>query len=965
MSLAVHSFLSHLRTGLGAAVHSDAGSAPVRRTVTVGVEVNDDPALGATTSLELFGPVDALGFDAGLVVRTDPAAGAVDVEPNYLPAIEFDPPDLPWRFSPLAAEQGRVLPWIALVVLAEGEFGRAPGTAGRPAAITVNDPGGTLPPAGQRWAWAHVQVALRIDSGDAGAVAVATQAAEPARVVSRLLCPRRLLPVTRYHAFVVPAFDAGRLAALGEDPGSDGAAPAWRADSPPGLALPVFHEWSFRTGHGGDFESLVERLLPRRLDDRVGTRPMRVGPQPYSVPALTEPVPLDSALRHVSAGPPPMPDQAAFRARLVQVLDAPADLAAGTAGGQRALAPPIYGMWPARRSRIGGGSPPWLTELNLDPRRRAQAGLGAEVIRITQDDLMAEAWRQVGDVERANEALRRAQLGRAASTRLWQRALVSAPAGALATLTRQVQPRVLAGGSTVSATIATARLPNAAVAPAMRRITAPRGVIARRLGLSADHELPRRLNAGELAAAGPPPARPPGMIHLGDSGLGPVRDLPVFELADGVLRRAVDVEIQQERERGPLGPITPIEPHGPLTPIEPHGPLGPIGPVEPHGGVIGPADPDGTSGEGPRAFQALRIAATALASRVELVAAPVVAAQPADLDAIREDLLTALDPATSIVRRVLGTILQTRPMRPPTAPPEQDPIEPIMAAPTFPAPMYAPLRDLTPEHLLAGLEHVPVDTLALVRTNRPYVEAYLAGLNHEMSRELLWRGYPTDQRGTYFQRFFDAPAPDITQQHTWAPDSELGDHEGAPAGVDEPLVLLVRGELLRRYPTAVIYAVAARWDPVEGRRELDEAQILTPLFRGTLPADVTFVGFDLTPERARGTTDPTGEQGWFFVISEQPTEPRFGFDDAGAAETTAPARWNDLSWGHFAADDAALAALTVLDLDADPPHWPWSFDGTGTPPVRWRHTAADTAVATLQQPVRVAVHASRMLPGGS
>ena len=31
----------------------------------------------------------------------------------------------------------------------------------------------------------------------------------------------------------------------------------------------------------------------------------------------------------------------------------------------------------------------------------------------------------------------------------------------------------------------------------------------------------------------------------------------------------------------------------------------------------------------------------------------------------------------------------------------------------------------------------------------------MAGLNHEMARELLWRGYPTDQRGTVFRRFWD------------------------------------------------------------------------------------------------------------------------------------------------------------------------------------------------------------------
>ena len=31
----------------------------------------------------------------------------------------------------------------------------------------------------------------------------------------------------------------------------------------------------------------------------------------------------------------------------------------------------------------------------------------------------------------------------------------------------------------------------------------------------------------------------------------------------------------------------------------------------------------------------------------------------------------------------------------------------------------------------------------------------MVGLNHEMARELLWREYPTDQRGSYFRQFWD------------------------------------------------------------------------------------------------------------------------------------------------------------------------------------------------------------------
>ena len=136
--------------------------------------------------------------------------------------------------------------------------------------------------------------------------------------------------------------------------------------------------------------------------------------------------------------------------------------------------------------------------------------------------------------------------------------------------------------------------------------------------------------------------------------------------------------------------------------------------------------------------------------------------------------------------------------------------------------MYGPSATSRPSTSFPASSTCRPRRFALVRTNQAAIEAYLVGLNHEMSRELLWRGYPTDQRGSYFRRFFDAADDDITAVHTWAPTSALGDHGARPATVEEPLVLLVRGELLRRYPTAVIYAMKAMWDPVMGRREFDE-----------------------------------------------------------------------------------------------------------------------------------------------
>jgi hypothetical protein len=118
----------------------------------------------------------------------------------------------------------------------------------------------------------------------------------------------------------------------------------------------------------------------------------------------------------------------------------------------------------------------------------------------------------------------------------------------------------------------------------------------------------------------------------------------------------------------------------------------------------------------------------------------------------------------------------------------------------------------------------------------------MVGLNTEMGRELLWRGFPTDQRGSYFRQFWDGVQPDIEPIDRWG-SNPLGANLLGP-GPDENIVLLIRGDLLSRYPNAVIYAAEAI-KGIDGRREPGPKEKY-PIFRGTLQPDVTFLGFDLT-----------------------------------------------------------------------------------------------------------------------
>jgi hypothetical protein len=334
---------------------------------------------------------------------------------------------------------------------------------------------------------------------------------------------------------------------------------------------------------------------------------------------------------------------------------------------------------------------------------------------------------------------------------------------------------------------------------------------------------------------------------------------------------------------------------------------------------------------------------------------------------MRQKVVTALEPKVTVVA---GLRDRLRLPRKHVKQPSEDPAEQVMVAPEFPQPMYAPLAAISQDWLLPGLADILPNTVTTALTNPPFIEAYMIGLNHEMARELQWNEYPTDMRGTYFRQFWDSAgamtAPgdelDITRITEWTRPSALGTHpvrQPPPGGAH--LVLLVRGEVFRRYPNTVVYAVKAKVG-AEAEHDLSDEELL-PIFSGRLPPDVAFFGFELSTDQARGApgTDPN-KQGWFFVLQEQPTEPRFGLDVPETVGGT-PGSWRDLSWGHLAADDQGLGAITYIDLTAPLPDTSQVNPAGGA---RW-HVAdgarsADLAYATLQQPMRVAVHGSDMIP---
>jgi len=341
--------------------------------------------------------------------------------------------------------------------------------------------------------------------------------------------------------------------------------------------------------------------------------------------------------------------------------------------------------------------------------------------------------------------------------------------------------------------------------------------------------------------------------------------------------------------------------------------------------------------------------------------------KPLGLPSVRNGLLGALDPHITVPARTGPRVRVPQGLWS-----QGDPLEPVMVAPEFPEPMYGALRDLSQEWLLPGLEHVPANTLTVLESNTRFIESYMVGLNHEMGRELLWREYPTDQRGTCFRQFWDlsavVPQPttdaereelkDVDEIHKWPGAKHLGDTRARGESRKARLVLLVRGELLKRYPGAVIYAVAALKGTGGKRKPSTAAKSERyPVFRGTLSPDVTFLAFDLTAAEARGGGT---KQGWFFVIQQQPTEPRFGLDESEEWKPGQPKDWGDLSWGHLVGETSQASMTHAPVAGSRPASWS-GLDPLG---LKWSASAQSAQIANiaLQRPVRVAIHADDMLP---
>ncbi|MET0460783.1 MAG: hypothetical protein ABW195_16145, partial [Ilumatobacteraceae bacterium] len=725
------------------------------------------------------------------------------------------------------------------------------------------------------------------------------------RTLSRLVSSRLLAPATDYLACVVPTFELGRLAGLGLDiPATEEAQlrPAWTLapdgggdePEPMSVELPVYHSWEFATGPNGDFQSLAMLLRARPLPPGVGERRIDVSSSGIGVdvPDGTT-VPLGGALQPVAGPPAGWPDETVHqtvRLALAEVLNAADEMPAGVP----LLTPPRYGAVQARRTTVDPAQPGrWYEQLNLEPAARVAAQFGTRIVQDHQETLVAAAWDQAAALADVNTVLRHAQFGRLVGWSLHRRHLdrMTPEAGlqVVAPAQRRLSRTVAANTPQTGlvAMFAAAAVPSPALGTAMRRLARPQGAINRRLTRRAgpgraagNRSILVSLRPGAMMGrlVGTPTSD--GMATIDRVALTlptPRTDITWFEADAAAVRSgprqpgfqllpwgmAIPVAPSvRPPTRPPRRPFRPVERAERRPPIDPDGPFDPFpdDPVDPDPFPDPVDEPvaDPVDSAEAQMFRAL-VAAHLERFDPRPPRPPSTPVQAVNLRVLYDEVLHRIEPTETFAAEIRLVVDRGDG---PTEPSDERALDTAGFTPHFPQPLAPALADLGQDLLLPDLEGVPPNTVVPLRTNSPFVEAVLVGFNAELGRELVWREFPTPLAATYADRFWDpgvaARPPDIPELATWA-DRPLGGTATNPATnpADERFVVLLRCELLRRYPHAVIYATKPGADPV------------TPIFAGAMEPDVRFFGFDIP---AAAIAD------WSIVVAEQPTAPRFGLE---------------------------------------------------------------------------------------
>ncbi|MFK7757135.1 MAG: hypothetical protein AB8B53_09415, partial [Flavobacteriales bacterium] len=747
-----YTFLPWIRKGISSVLTASEGNLPsgdvgprvkLQATVNFQDELTSD-ARSATKTISLISPGDILGIDEREIFRIDPQPYSKNLESNYLPIVEFFSEDLPWRYSPVAThheDDKKLTPWFYLLVLKddnEPEQGikefhlpDAPSDGNflsfSPNAINNIDQ--ILPPADQVYAWAHVHINKAIENGQNLEDLKSEIEANPNLAFSRIISPRKLEPDQNYQCFIIPTFETGRKAGLGEDIST---VPyyqyAWDLQNftAANARFPYYYTWKFRTAEGGDFETLAGKITPRQAATLSTTQRFTLEDSGLQMPTGT-----DSVLEFEGALVAPGFTSAPFLEEPQNeefVIDLGEYVNSGVQEGSEADNPdptvvaPAFGKWITENDELDVTDPlalqRWYEQLNLDPRNRLVAGLGAEIVKENQEEFMRESWDQIAEINRANQQIREAKLIGKAGDRIVEKHIIPSTYN------------VDAQGTTLTTHEKKA---------ASRLLTISRGKVLDSIGM-AQNETKSALDA--LDESSVPNALFSGAFRkLARPGRKIMKQLSAV-LPEGSL---TDTLLIDHNVDGTLTPVGQIDDYEFLTPLgEPVGTYDTttISTVMNNLSMNSGAYSDFVT----NMQNAWVNYETALANEP----APAVStAHAIDVPALK----ASINPLERIKEEIINQIEIWDPTAEEFV--MQDSFDQIMAYPELDFPLYDYLEKIARHAIFPNLQEIEENSVTIMETNPKFIEALMMGANQEMARELMWRKYPTDQKGSYFRMFWD------------------------------------------------------------------------------------------------------------------------------------------------------------------------------------------------------------------
>jgi hypothetical protein len=211
--------------------------------------------------------------------------------------------------------------------------------------------------------------------------------------------------------------------------------------------------------------------------------------------------------------------------------------------------------------------------------------------------------------------------------------------------------------------------------------------------------------------------------------------------------------------------------------------------------------------------------------------------------------------------------------------PSTDQLQPVLPTPQVGAALALGMKERDPSWLIAGIGAFPNECATLLRPDRAFIESALLGANHALLDKYLWRGFPTDRRGTPIQHFWPGPQPDITPIHQWQTGSTLGSHPPTlpPGWAPAQTFMLIRSLLFQRYPDTIVTAVPAVVSSTAVTPDLNN-MIPPSLPMIALDATTRLIGFPIADATISAATPTPTTPGCFFLLLQPPTGLRFGFE---------------------------------------------------------------------------------------